>query len=64
MSTVIKAWMIFFGLIVVTVLAYIGLIFWDSPKFLKILLYIIAGYGTFLIVSVIIEHALKFLKTR
>ena len=61
MSTLFKAWMIFLGVVFITALSYIVLIYWDGPVFLKIPIYIIAGCGTLLSVSVIAEHTLRLL---
>ena len=61
MSTLFKAWMIFFGIVWATALSYLGLIYWGGPIVLKTPIYIIAGYGTFLLVSIISEHILRWL---
>jgi len=61
MSPLFKAWMIYLGLVFITPLSYIVLIYWGGPIILKIPLYIIAGYGTLLMVSIIAEHVLRWL---
>ena len=58
---IIQSMDIFFGLILVTALSCIGLIYWDGTIALKTPLYLVAGYGTFLLISRIGERVLRWL---